>query len=204
MEGGMLVTDDEELYHLALSMRAHGWVRDIPEDSPVYEHRADDFSEAYRFILPGYNLRPLELSGAVGCEQLKKLPGFIAQRRKNLALFEDLFAADDRLSIQKQNGESSSFCFPIVIASADIEERENVFSELRAADIGFRIVTGGCFPRHDAIRYFDYSCVNDLPNANMIHDFGFFLGNHPFDLSRQITTAYGVIDSALSRSGKKS
>ena len=58
-------------------MRAHGWTRDLPEDSAIYERRDDDFFEAYRFILPGYNARPLELAGAVGVEQLKKLDGMI-------------------------------------------------------------------------------------------------------------------------------
>ena len=66
MEGGMIVTDDRELYELTKSLRAHGWVRDLPEDSIIYEKREDDFYEAYRFILPGYNVRPIELSGAIG------------------------------------------------------------------------------------------------------------------------------------------
>ena len=80
MEGGIVATDDTELAHLARSLRAHGWTRDLPDDTTIYERRADDFFEAYRFILPGYNARPLELSGAVGVEQLKKLDGMIAMR----------------------------------------------------------------------------------------------------------------------------
>ena len=89
----MAITDDRQLYELMKSMRAHGWVRDLPEDSPIYEKRADDFYEAYRFILPGYNVRPLELSGAIGVEQLKKLPVMTAARRKNWALFQELLVA---------------------------------------------------------------------------------------------------------------
>ena len=57
MEGGMLLTDDVELCHLAKSLRAHGWTRDLPDDSPIYERRESDFFEEYRFILPGYNVR---------------------------------------------------------------------------------------------------------------------------------------------------
>ena len=49
----MIVTDDTELYHLARSLRAHGWTRDVPDGSTIYETRDDDFFEAYRFILPG-------------------------------------------------------------------------------------------------------------------------------------------------------
>jgi CDP-4-dehydro-6-deoxyglucose reductase, E1 len=199
MEGGMVLTDDEEFFHLVRSLRAHGWTRDLPADSPIVEKRTDDFFEAYRFILPGYNVRPLEMSGAVGVEQLKKLPAAIAQRRRNLALFEDLFGNDERFFIQRQYGESSSFCFPIVLASSDREDRKRVLAALRAVDVGYRIVTGGCFVRHDVVRHYDYDCVGDLPNANRIHDFGFFIGNHPRDLTREIETAHGAIVGALAR-----
>src|SRR5262249_51476756 len=93
MEGGMILTDDEEIAHLCKSIRAHGWTRDLPAQSPLFERRHSDHFEAYRFILPGYNVRPLEMSGAIGREQLKKLPRFTAKRRENLALFQRLSAA---------------------------------------------------------------------------------------------------------------
>jgi CDP-6-deoxy-D-xylo-4-hexulose-3-dehydrase len=203
MEGGMVLTDDEELFHLARSLRAHGWTRDLPRDSLIVEKRSDDFFEAYRFILPGYNVRPIEMSGAVGVEQLKKLPAAIAQRRRNLALFEQLFGDDERFIIQRQYGESSSFCFPIVLTSRDREDRARVLAALQAADIGYRIVTGGCFTRHDVIRHYDYDCVDELPNANRIHDFGFFIGNHPRDLTCEIETAHGAITGALTAAGAR-
>jgi len=107
MEGGVIVTDNTELYHVARSLRAHGWTRDLPDDTTIYQKRDDDFFEAYRFILPGYNARPLELAGAVGVEQLKKLNAMLAARRKNAELFQRLFKADRRFIIQRENGESS-------------------------------------------------------------------------------------------------
>ena len=73
MEGGMVTTDDRELSSWS-SRCADGWVRNLPDDSVIYDKRGDDFYEAYRFILPGYNVRPIEMSGAIGIEQLKKLP----------------------------------------------------------------------------------------------------------------------------------
>jgi CDP-6-deoxy-D-xylo-4-hexulose-3-dehydrase len=66
MEGGMILTDDTELAHLCRAMRAHGWTRDLPEDTPVYQRKSNDHFEAYRFILPGYNVRPLEIEAAIG------------------------------------------------------------------------------------------------------------------------------------------
>ena len=84
MEGGHIVTDDEEIYHILLSLRAHGWTRNLPKFNHVCGTKSEDsFEESFRFVLPGYNVRPLELEAAIGIEQLKKLPGFITERRRN-------------------------------------------------------------------------------------------------------------------------
>jgi len=195
MEGGMILTDDLELAHLCRSMRAHGWTRDLPADTPLYERRSSDHFEAYRFILPGYNVRPLELEGAIGREQLKKLPAMTAARRKNMALFHELFAGDDRFIIQRENGKSSCFSFTIILNPARNPDRETVFAALKDADIGFRIITGGCFLRHDVLKHYDYDTVGTIENAYLAHDFGFFVGNHPHDLSPQITRLREVLDT---------
>ncbi|MDJ0943504.1 MAG: DegT/DnrJ/EryC1/StrS family aminotransferase [Kiloniellales bacterium] len=196
MEGGMVLTDDMELAHLCRSIRAHGWTRDLPDDTPLYERGGDDRFEAYRFILPGYNLRPLEMSGAVGLEQLKKLPGMTAKRRANWALFQELFGGDDRFIIQKENGKSSAFAFTIVLNPGKDIDRRKVFAALTESDIGFRIITGGCFLRHDVLKYYDYDTVGEIENAHIAHDYGFFVGNHPYDLSPQIHRLREVLDAA--------
>ncbi|HTV26488.1 MAG TPA: DegT/DnrJ/EryC1/StrS family aminotransferase [Xanthobacteraceae bacterium] len=196
MEGGMVTTDDRELFELALSMRAHGWVRDLPGDSVIYSKRNDDFYEAYRFILPGYNVRPIELSGAIGVEQLKKLPAMTARRRENWSLFQKLFAGDNRFIIQRENGKSSAFSFTMVLNPEAGLSRPKIMRALSDADIGYRIITGGCITRHDVIKYYDHECVDELPNANLAHDQGFFVGNHPFDLAPQIERLREVLDRA--------
>ena len=199
IEGGMLVTRDPELAELARCIRAHGWTRDLPQDSTLFERSTDAFYEAYRFILPGYNVRPMELSGAVGQEQLKKLPGMTAARRKNWHYFKERFAGDDRFITQREHGKSSSFSFTIILNPAHGIDRNHVFAALREADIGFRMITGGNFLRHDAIRHFDHSCHGGMDNADLAHDAGFFVGNHPFDLTPQIDRLHGVLDRACSR-----
>jgi CDP-6-deoxy-D-xylo-4-hexulose-3-dehydrase len=200
MEGGMVLTDDEELWHLVKSIRAHGWTRDLPAGTKLFERGEDEHFEAYRFILPGYNVRPLELSGAIGREQLKKLPGFTEARRKNLALFQSLFSSDDRFIIQREHGKSSSFCFTMILHPDRNEDRNRVFGALREADIGFRIITGGCFLRHDVIRYYDYDIVGGAtPNADLAHDRGFFVGNHPFDLTPQLEKLHSVLNQVCTR-----
>jgi CDP-6-deoxy-D-xylo-4-hexulose-3-dehydrase len=197
MEGGIVLTDDEELYHLLRSIRAHGWTRDLPPGSPLFERRGSDFYEAYRFILPGYNVRPLELSGAIGREQLKKLPEMTALRRANLALCQKLFAGDDRFIMQRENGRSSSFSFTFILNPKYSIDREKVFAALRDADIGFRMITGGCFLCHDAIRYYDYEVVDGgAPNAQLAHHRGFFVGNAPVDLTPQLERLRHTLDAA--------
>jgi CDP-6-deoxy-D-xylo-4-hexulose-3-dehydrase len=197
MEGGLLVTNDTEIAHLARAIRNHGWARDLPADSPLNTGRHDDpFFEAYRFMLPGYNVRPLEICGAVGREQLKKLDAMLAARRRNAAVFVNLFGNDERFIIQRENGRSSWFSFTLVLNPAMALDRGRIMDALRKADIGFRMITGGCFLRHHAIKYFDYDTVGDIVNANIAHDRGFFVGNHPRDLTAEIERLREVLDSA--------
>ena len=196
MEGGVLLTDDPEIDHLARAIRNHGWARDLTSDATPDDSAVDSFFEAYRFILPGYNLRPLEICGAVGREQLKKLDQMVEMRRRNAARFIELFRGDDRFILQRENGRSSWFSFTLILNPALRIDRARVMGAMRDAGIGFRMITGGCFPRHEAIRFFDYAIVGDLVNANTAHDHGFFVGNHPRDLTREITRLREVLDQA--------
>ncbi|MHB8621949.1 MAG: DegT/DnrJ/EryC1/StrS family aminotransferase [Sulfuricaulis sp.] len=198
MEGGVLVTNNTEIYHLARSMRAHGWTRDIPVNSPIYDKRDDDFYEAYRFILPGYNARPLEISGAIGIEQLKKLDVMVETRRRNAKVFVELFKHDERFIIQRENGKSSWFAFTVILNPKYNTDRKKVMNAMKQADIGYRIITGGNFLRHDVVKYFDFECVGEINNANIAHDRGFFVGNHPHDVTPQIRRFHEVLTQAVS------
>lgn len=196
MEGGVIVTNDTELYHLARSIRAHGWTRDVPADGSIYDKHDDDFYEAYRFILPGYNARPLELSGAIGIEQLKKLDAMIKTRRRNAKVFTELFKDDERFIIQRENGKSSWFAFTVILNPKFSIDRKKAMNAMRQAGIGYRIITGGNFLRHDVIKHFDYECVGEIKNANIAHDRGFFVGNHPRDITPQIRRFHEVLVEA--------
>jgi CDP-6-deoxy-D-xylo-4-hexulose-3-dehydrase len=196
MEGGLLVTDDTEIDHLARAIRNHGWARDVPSDSALGTRYDDAFFEAYRFVLPGYNVRPLEMCGAVGLEQLRKLDRMVATRRANAARFVDLFRDDPRFIIQRENGSSSWFSFTIILNPSFAADRAKVMAAMREAGIEFRMITGGCFPLHEAIRYFDYEVVGGIPNATIAHTHGFFVGNHPHDLTTSIAELRRVLDAA--------
>jgi CDP-6-deoxy-D-xylo-4-hexulose-3-dehydrase len=199
MEGGVLVTDNTEIAHLARAVRNHGWARDLPADTPLgapRDARDEGFFEAYRFIMPGYNVRPLEICGAVGVEQLKKLDRMLEIRRANAAHFVSLFGGDERFILQRENGRSSWFSFTIILNPNLGLDRARVMDAMRKADIGFRMITGGCFLRHEAARFFDYEVVGEIVQANIAHDHGFFVGNHPRDLTAEITELREVLDLA--------
>jgi CDP-6-deoxy-D-xylo-4-hexulose-3-dehydrase len=191
MEGGMLLTDDDELDRLARVIRNHGWALEPPDPPPP-----DGFVEAYRFVLPGYNVRPLEISGAVGFVQLQKLDGAIEQRRLNARRFAVLFEGDERFLLQREHGRSSWFAFTVILNPSLGIDRSRVLRAMREAGIEFRMITGGCFPRHDAIRFFDYDTDGPLTRANLAHDHGFFVGNHGRDLAAELARFHEVLDRA--------
>jgi CDP-6-deoxy-D-xylo-4-hexulose-3-dehydrase len=184
MEGGIIATDDEELYQIMLSLRAHGWTRNLPKENLVSGTKSDDFfEESFRFVLPGYNLRPLELSGALGIEQVKKLPTLIAERRKNATLFIDAIGDNPGFMLQTETGNSSWFGFSMVVRPQSDMTRSVLLNKLN--DLGFEtrpIVTGN-FAKNEVIKYFDYEIHGDLKNANYIDQNGLFIGNHHYDLS---------------------
>jgi CDP-6-deoxy-D-xylo-4-hexulose-3-dehydrase len=185
MEGGFVLTDDLEIYYLLESLRNHGWTRDQGTDSPIYQKKNSDFFEAYRFILPGYNVRPGELHAAIGKAQLKKLDGFLKMRRQNAAHFVELFKDDPRFIIQREIGESSWFAFTMIVNPESGMAREPVLQKLKEAGIEHRIITGGNMLRHDVVKYFDYTAGRST-NADIAHDCGFFVGNHPRDMRKEI------------------
>ncbi|ENF4941397.1 DegT/DnrJ/EryC1/StrS family aminotransferase [Escherichia coli] len=188
MEGGCVVTDDEELYHVLLCLRAHGWTRNLPKENMVTGTKSDDiFEESFKFVLPGYNVRPLEMSGAIGIEQLKKLPGFISTRRSNAQYFVDKFKDHPFLYIQKEVGESSWFGFSFVIKEGAAIERKSLVNNLISAGIECRpIVTGNFLKNERVLSYFDYSVHDTVANAEYIDKNGFFVGNHQIPLFNEI------------------
>ncbi len=193
MEGGMVVTDNFETYCLLKVLRAHGWSRDLPELNPITKKIKNEFFEEYKFILPGYNVRPSELNAASGLVQLKKLDGMIKGRTKNLKLFNQLFKDDKRFIIQKTNYKNSSFCFPMIIRNNKKGLKEKIIKKLKLHNIDFRLITGGCFTEHKYIKHFKYSIHGQLINSKKAHYDGFFIGNSNKDLSKEIKKLHKVL-----------
>lgn len=186
MEGGMIVTDDESLFHALKSLRAHGWTRDLPPINHVYNKTGSEWDDLFRFVLPGYNLRPLEMEAAIGKVQLAKLDSFVKVRRSNAEKFLKYMSGLNDYRIQKENGESSWFGFSILLEGRLKGKRQALVKELTKAGIDSRPIVTGNFTRNPVIRHLDHAPIGPLPVADEIHEEGLFVGNHHYDLAQEL------------------
>jgi CDP-6-deoxy-D-xylo-4-hexulose-3-dehydrase len=183
MEGGLIVTDNEEFYQILLSLRAHGWTRNLPKQNLVCSDKSDDpFEESFRFVLPGYNVRPLELEGALGLEQVKRLPNFIAARRQNGKIFQSLMSDHPDIIIQEEISESSWFGFSLVIRPDSNLTRKELVKKLNTLGFECRPIVAGNFTKNEVVKYFDYEVHGILKNAEHIDQNGLFIGNHHYPI----------------------
>jgi len=195
MEGGMILTDDEELYQILLSIRSHGWTRNLPKINKISNKTNDDFYEAFRFVLPGYNVRPIEMEGAVGIEQLKKLDSFIKIRRDNALVFKDIISRYGFIKIQEETDFSSWFGFSMIIDSKYKLKRNDLIKIFIEKKIDVRPIVSGNFTKNEAIKFFNYCIHGDLKNSNLLHDNGFFIGNHQYSLDKE----FQLLEDVLSK-----
>jgi CDP-6-deoxy-D-xylo-4-hexulose-3-dehydrase len=187
MEGGIVVTDDEELFHIMLSVRAHGWTRNLPKENHVTGTKSDDpFEESFRFVLPGYNLRPLEMSGALGQAQLAKLPQLIAGRRANGAYLQEHLSDHPLFTIQQETGDSSWFGFSLVLRPDSAMTRPELVTRLKSLGFETRPIVSGNFAKNQVLRYYDHSIHGQLINADYIDRHGLFVGNHHYPIPEAI------------------
>ncbi len=186
MEGGIIVTDNEELHHILLALRAHGWTRNLPTENHLCIKNEDSFVEHFRFLIPGYNVRPLEMSGAIGIEQLKKLPKMVEQRRKNAAYFIEKFKNNEYFDIQEEIGNSSWFGFSLIIKENVTFDRKQIIKILTEKQIETRPIVTGNMAKCEMLKYFDYEIWGEMKNAEILDKNGFFVGNHDFDISKEI------------------
>ncbi|AUH34936.1 DegT/DnrJ/EryC1/StrS family aminotransferase [Paracoccus tegillarcae] len=198
MEGGMVITDDRKLYDTMLSMRAHGWTRGLPADThlPV---DPDPFVAQFRFVLPGYNLRPIEMEGALGRPQLEKLPGFVAARRANGAIFQDLFSGLDYLDIQQETGQSSWFGFAMTLKGRLAGKRRDLVAALAEAEIECRPIVTGNFLNNPVIDKLDHSIGSPIVAAERVDGDGLFTGNHHYPIQPQLERLREVVQAVADR-----
>ena len=194
MEGGMVTTNDKTFAETLISLRAHGWTRGLEKENSVFNKSDDDWEDLFRFVLPGYNLRPLELSGAIGRVQLQKFPDFLNWRRSNAKVFIELFSGRDDVIVQTENGNSSWFGFSLVLNGKLSGKRKELLAAFSLHGIETRPIVAGNFTTNPVMKHLDYAELQEFPIAERIHKDGFFIGNHHLDFRDKIKMVYEVFD----------
>jgi len=187
MEGGMVVTDDDYFADVLRSLRAHGWVRDLKTEllwGPIDKAKdRSDFKDSFTFVTPGYGVRPLEMSGAVGCVQLDKMDDMIQQRKDNAKYFKHRMKEFNFISTQEEwIGESSWFGFGMVIDS----NRDQFAKYLTQRGIEVRPIVAGNFVNQPVVNDLKYDVRCELATSEIIDKRGLFIGNDSKDISVEI------------------
>ena len=183
IEGGMVCTNDDNIYQMVLMLRSHGMVRESTNDSLKNKYESDhpDLNPSFIFAYPAYNVRNTEIGALIGRNQLKRLDENNEKRNKNLALFLDglnkkLYRTDFAM-----NG-CSNYAFPLVLQKPNFEFRDQLEHHMRKNGIEFRRGNsgGGNQMRQPYLRGIlkDKDWEN-YPEVEHIHHFGWYIGNYP-------------------------
>ena len=199
MEGGVILTNNTEINDILRSLRAHGWVRDLSNKSTLYRKKNDMFKDKFTFITPGYCVRPLEIEAAAGLIQLKKINNFLKIRRQNAQIFKYFFENKDWCQIQEEyeNCTSSWYGFNIILKGKLKNKREKIVRKLIKNNIEVRPTMSGNFLKNPVIKFINHSVHGKLKNSNVVDKCGFFVGNYPKNLFKEIETLYKIVSSEL-------
>jgi CDP-6-deoxy-D-xylo-4-hexulose-3-dehydrase len=180
IEGGMIVTDDDTLYENLKAMRAFGWVRDL-QDKEKYASANKGIDPRFLFITSGYNLRPTEIQGAFGIHQIKRLDGFIDQRRGNAAYWtEQLSPYSDLLILPEEQPGTKHvyFGYPLTVRPEAPFTREQLVDHLERKLVETRPVMAGNMAEQPVMKNLAHRINGRLTNSEMIMRQSFFFGNH--------------------------
>jgi len=181
IEGGALCTDDEELDIMVKMVRSHGMDRNLDEDKKLKvreKFNLGDFYSRYTFYTLGYNLRPNEINGFLGNNQLQYIDEIFRIRNENFKKFLPAVNKNDIIPIRHEHIDFvSNFAFPVICKDKTTLNRYiKVFED---AGIEIRPVVSGNMMNQIFIKDYIGSKKFDLPGAQKIHEDGFYFGNNP-------------------------
>jgi CDP-6-deoxy-D-xylo-4-hexulose-3-dehydrase len=183
IEGGMLCTNDSDLYETFRILRSHGMVRESTSDElkQSYYDKYPDLNPDFIFAYPAFNVRSTELNAVVGRAQLPRLDANNETRTENLKLFlDDLDPEKFRTDFAVEG--SSNYAFTLVLKEADPVLCENVMQAMKANKVEFRrgLSGGGNQVRQPYVRRLvGEDAWKDYPNVDHVHSYGFYIGNYP-------------------------
>jgi CDP-6-deoxy-D-xylo-4-hexulose-3-dehydrase len=193
IEGGMVSTNDEDLYHILLSIRSHGWDRDLPQKKQVElreKYNINNFRSLYTFYYPGFNLRSTDLQAFIGLEQLKKLDMIVENRNKNFLRYKNEIK-NPEWNIQEPNGSFvSNFSFPIITKNIT-----KLVEELTNNHIECRPLICGSINEHPF--WYERYGHSDLPKAKRVHEYGIYLPNNHEMTEEELNKVIEIVNNNL-------
>jgi len=181
IEGGLICTDDKELYEMMLMVRAHGWDRNLPQESQVKwrkKYGINDFYASYTFYALAYNARPTEIQGFLGNIQLEYWDEIVAKRAENFKKINSIAKQNhDIIPLNLEHLEAiSNFAVPVIWKSADLNKAYN--KKFNEAGVETRPVIAGNIVEQPFFKNYSKNIFN-CPNASLIKENGFYFGNNP-------------------------
>jgi len=173
IEGGMVCTDDEALYHHLLLLRSHGMLRELPEEERQ-KRKVDGVDERFTFLCNGYNVRNTDLNAVLGISQMARLDKSVSIRERNFKIYlEGLDSSKYHTDMNHQG--ASLFSFPIIRTDGNIHKVAEV---LKNNEIDNRPLIAGNLFRHPMMNGVNTFIVKG--NADFIHDNSLYVGNNEF------------------------
>ena len=197
MEGGMICVQNQEDADYLRSLRAHGWCRELPDNSSIFKKTGDFFKDSFTFITPGYSVRPLEMSGAIGSIQINKWEDILEKRIANKEHFFSLFADTDYLTLQQEVGNSSWFSFGCVLKGPLEGKRDELVKQFNLLGVEARPLASGNFLEQPVLKMLPHIAKGNYETAEDIHKNGFWVGNHAVDCREGIAAMRTAFDNVL-------
>ncbi len=197
IEGGMVCTNDEEIYQLARMLRSHGMTREASKEVQE-KYSSPDLNPLFTFAVPGYNMRSTELNAVLGLAQIKRLDDNVQARIDNLDTWLSNLSKE-KYFVDFEVSGNSNFALPLIINPGiqngilPTEGRKQVTMEricqiLEEENIEYRIGTagGGNQARQPYLKNYHFKTVGELEVSDYIHDYGLYIGNHTELTEKQI------------------
>lgn len=193
IEGGMVSTDNEDLYHILLSIRSHGWDRDLPEEKQEYlrkKYNVDNFRSLYTFYYPGFNLRATDLQAFIGLGQLEKLDTIVTNRNKNYERYKNEIKNYFWNISPPKNSFISNFSFPIITKNI-----KSLTEELIKNNIECRPLICGSINEHPF--WYERYGKQNLPNSKLVHEFGLYIPNNHQMTDDEISKVINIVNKYI-------
>lgn len=200
IEGGMVCTNDPEVYQQVRMLRSHGMVRESNDENVRASYQAEypDLNPDFIFAYPAYNTRNTEIGGIMGRSQLKRLDRIVERRTENLKRFLQQIDSTKYRTDFKLEG-SSNYAFNLILKEADDDLVQRLMQKMRESGVEFRrgSAGGGNQVRQPYLRgIVPEGHYREFPETDHIHFYGFYIGNFPDLKNEEIDELCAIINAA--------